>query len=174
MAVEREIVELERDDVLRRAERSRNALLAAVERVPDARLSIETAEEWGVLRLLRHVVWVEHYWTLIIQRCLELSRPIVEIDATVSNEIARQTSRRAGTPEEPVPVPPPYATRDEALSGMRISRDGYVSTLRSLNADHFRTRVATARVVVPLRFAVEHVIEHDWDHALQIAAGTPR
>ncbi|MEX1254661.1 MAG: DinB family protein [Dehalococcoidia bacterium] len=164
-----DITQLDREDILSRSSRSRQALLDAVRRLPVGEFNRAHGNEWSAATLLRHVVWVEFYWTALVRELQQRGQPTLDIDKTVSENLAREASRQAGTPPEPLPEPPPYATRDEALRGLDDSRRAFADVVASLTADDLQRRFSNSRGVASLRFAVEHVIEHDWDHAVQIA-----
>ncbi len=163
------VASLDAWDITRRAERARAALLAAIRRVSDEQFKIEPAGEWGVARILCHVVWVENYWALTLDHLRGSSEEVVEISEGENAAIAQAASQRSGTPEEPLPAPPPYADRREALGYLDSSRRAFLATLDDLSAAQFLKRLSSPRGEVSLRFAIEHVIEHDWDHAMQIS-----
>lgn len=155
-------------DIVRRTERARSALLASVMNVSDERFVSESAEQWSVARILCHVVWVEHYWALTLEHLLRSPEVVVAVSESENEAIANTASRRSGTPDEQLPVPPPYADRREALEHLDGSQAAFLALIKALRAEHFRKRMISPQGEVSLRFAVEHVIEHDWDHALQI------
>lgn len=162
-----ELTRLEKDDVVARAERARQALVSAVERFPAGDFLVERPPEWSAGRSLRHLVWVEYYWTLTLQHVARATSALVEIDDDANAQIAREAARRAATPWSP-PLPyPPYVAKPEALTGLEASRSEYLSAIQSLGPADFAKRMSR-RGVVPLRFLIEHVIQHDWDHAVQL------
>ena len=161
---------LELQDILFRAGRSRQALLQALSRLPDDAFGREPPGEWGAARILRHLVWVEHYWTLMLRELQHSSESHAELAGPVHLRAVQEASRLAGTP----PDPQPYPTKREALRGLDASRREFTAAVRALRpADFLRRLSHPSRGVMPLRFAIEHVIEHDWDHAVQIAALRP-
>jgi uncharacterized damage-inducible protein DinB len=160
---------LDREDILSRSSRSRQALIDALDRLPEDQFAQAAPGEWSPATLLRHVVWVEFYWTELARALKQSGQLTLEVDKTVSEKLAREASRLAGTPPEPLPEPPPYATKDEALRGLDDSRRAFTVIVASLTATDYQRRFSSPRGVSSLRFALEHVIEHDWDHALQIA-----
>jgi len=164
--------ELERQDVLTRAGRSRQALVDAVSRLSADAFLREPRPQWGAARILRHVVWVEHFWTLLLREVRQSDEQTVDVTAgNLRGERAGEASRLAGTPPEPLPEPPPFAAKDEALDALAASRAEYERAVSSLRPEDLQRRLShPERGVMPLRFAVEHVIEHDWDHAVQIAS----
>lgn len=158
---------LEVREILFRASRSRQALLSALQKVPDAAFPTEPPGEWSAARILRNVVFVEHYWALVLQtlvaapeRCLELGQ--------VHRRIALETSRLAGTA---LGEPAPFPIRREALRGLDASRASLVAIVKGLRPDDFARTISDPRIgSMPLRFAIDHVVEHDWEHAVQLAA----
>ena len=164
---------LDREDILSRSSRSRQALLNALERLPDDQFSHSPDDEWSPATVLRHVVWVEYYWTALVQAMQGSGQLTLDVDKVVSEKLAREACRLAETPPEPLPEPPPYATRDEALQGLADSRRAFADVVTSLTSADVQRRFSSPRGVSSLRFAIEHVIEHDWDHALQIASLRP-
>lgn len=164
-----EVARLDVWDIVRRADRARGALFSSFANISDEQFSIEPAGQWGVGRILRHVVWVEHYWVLMLERLLASSDVVVTISQSEAEEIARAASRRSGMPEEALTAPPPHADRGDAARDLDISHGAFLATVQALKAEHFQRRLSSPQGEVSLRFAVEHVIEHDWDHALQIA-----
>jgi uncharacterized damage-inducible protein DinB len=156
-------------DIVRRADRARNALLSSVADIPDEQFCLEPAGQWGVGRILRHVAWIEQYWTLTLERLCTSSEAAVTISQSEGDEISKEASRRSGIPEVSLAAPPPYTNRAEALDRLNASRGAFLVAVQALKAEHFLRRMSGPRGEVSLRFAVEHVIEHDWDHALQIA-----
>jgi uncharacterized damage-inducible protein DinB len=139
-------------------------------RLPDDAFGREPSGEWGAARILRHLVWVEHYWTLMLRELLRSSDGHIEIGGASHLEAAREASRLAGTP----PEPQPYPTKREALRGLDAARKELTTAVRSLRAADFERRFYHPRMgTMPLRFAIEHIIEHDWDHAVQVAALRP-
>jgi hypothetical protein len=161
--------ELDVADILARAARARAALVNAVAALSDAAFLRED-EDWSPARILRHVVWVEHYWTAIMLRACAHRGDVLDLDETLRLELARDASRLAGTPPEPLPAPPPFDSRGEALPALEASRMAFESGVRSLPPEYVRKRVVTPRGVVSVRFSAEHVIEHDWDHAVQVTS----
>lgn len=154
-------------DILFRASRSRQALLSALQNVPDAAFLTEPPGEWGAARILRHVVFGEYYWTLILRELVAAPEGRVEL-GQVHRRIALEASRLSGTA---LGEPAPFPIRREALRGLDASRGGLVAAIKSLRPDDFTRTISDPRIgSMPLRFAIEHVIEHDWDHAVQLAA----
>jgi hypothetical protein len=164
---------LVREEIIARADRARQALLAAVSRVDGERFELDANGEWSAGRLLRHVVWVEHFWTLMLEYVRDNPGTLVEINETTSYELAMQASRLTSTPEQPLDAPPPYATVQEALAGLAESREHFLQALGATEAEHFEKTMAAARGVVSFGFAAEHIIEHDWDHAVHMSAMRP-
>jgi uncharacterized damage-inducible protein DinB len=165
-------VQLDREDINARSTRSREALLGALERLSEDRFSRAAGDEWSAATLLRHVVWVEFYWTGIARAMRESAKPVLQVDRTLSKQLAVEASELAGTPPEPLPEPPPYATRDDALTGLATSRRVFDEIVASLTASDLHRAFTSARGTASLRFALEHIIEHDWDHAVQLTAMT--
>ena len=161
---------LEVQDILFRAARGRQALLQALSRLPEDAFGREPPGEWGAARILRHLVWVEHYWTLMLRELQRSPQEQIEMAGPVHLRAGEEASRLAGTP----PEPQPYPTRREALRGLDTSRNDFTAAVKGLRPADFQRRFTHARMgAMPLRFAIEHVIEHDWDHAVQIAALRP-
>ena len=161
---------LEVQDILYRASRSRQALLQALARLPEDAFGREGPGEWGASRILRHLVWVEHYWTLMLRELQRSPEGHVELAGPAHLRTAQEASRLAGTPPEPQPFP----TRREALRALDAARNEFTAAVKGLRPTDFQGRFSHARMgAMPLRFAVEHVIEHDWDHAVQIAGLRP-
>ena len=157
---------LEVQETLFRASRSRQALLSALQKVPDAAFNTEPPGEWGAARITRHVVFGEHYWTLILRELVAAPEGNVEL-GQVHRRVALETSRLAGTA---LGEPAPFPTRREALRALDASRGGLVAAVRALRPDDFARTISDPRIgSMPLCFAIEHVIEHDWDHAVQLA-----
>ncbi len=162
--------DLDVHDILSRAARSRQGLLDALSGVSDDAFGREPPGEWGAARLLRHVVWVEAYWTLLLRALRDAAKPTLNLDPVTMEWLAREASLLAGTPPEPLPSPPPYPTRHAALEGLEASRSAFNEVVGSLRPADFQRRFShPRRGESHLRFAVEHVIEHDWEHALQLA-----
>jgi len=152
---------LEVQEILFRASRSRQALLSAFQKVPDAAFNTEPPGEWGAARILRHVVFVEYYWTLVLRELVAAPEGRVEL-GQVHRRLALESTRLAGTALFP--------SRREALRALDASRGGLVAAIKGLRPDDFARTIADPRISsMPLRFAIEHVIEHDWDHAVQLA-----
>jgi uncharacterized damage-inducible protein DinB len=165
-----DVVQLDREDILSRAERSRRALLDALDRLtPDAFGRAEDGE-WSTAVALRHVVWVECFWAGLVRAAQRQAVPELEVDEAIKQQLVVEASRVAGTPAKPLPEPPPYANQDEALRGLAESRRLFDSAVASLTAADLQRRFSGFGRVASLRFAVEHIIEHDWDHAVQITA----
>jgi uncharacterized damage-inducible protein DinB len=159
---------LEVQDILHRASRSRQALVAALQRVPDNDFVREPPGEWGAARILRHVVFVEWYWTLLVETLRRTAEQQSELPPEVLNRLAEEAGRQANTPAT---EPAPFPSRREALRALGASRTALESAVRALKASDFQRTFSLPRSgVLPLRFAIEHVIEHDWDHAVQITA----
>lgn len=168
-----DIAQLDREDILSRSSRSRQALVDALDRLPAARFDRAATGEWSPATLLRHVVWVEFYWTNLVRELQQSNQTTVDISKPLSEKLALEACRQAGTPPEPLPEPPPYPTKDEALRGLEDSRRAFTDVVASLTAADLQRRFSSPRGVSSLRFAVEHVIEHDWDHAVQMAGLRP-
>jgi len=157
---------LDVQEILFRASRSRQALLSALQKVADAAFNTEPPGEWGAARILRHVAFVEHYWTLVLQELRSSPEGRLEL-GQVHRKVALESSRLAGTA---LGEPAPFPSRREALRALDASRGSLVATIRGLRADDFARTISDPRIAsMPLRFAIEHVIEHDWDHAVQLA-----
>ena len=159
---------LEVQDILHRSSRSRQALVSALHRLPDDAFVREPPGEWGAARILRHVVFVERYWTLLIETLRRTDEQQAALPPEVLNRVAQEAGKQADTPAtEPVPFP----SRREALRALGASRTALEAAIRALKPDDFQRTFSLPRSgVLPLRFAIEHVIEHDWDHAVQITA----
>jgi uncharacterized damage-inducible protein DinB len=164
-----DIAQLDRDDILSRSSRSRQALLDALSRHPADQFDRAPTGEWSPATLLRHVVWVEFYWTNLVRELQQSDQPTLDIDKAASQKLALEACRQAGTPPEPLLEPPRYATKNEAVRGLEDSRRAFADVVTSLTSADVQRRFSSPRGVSSLRFAVEHVIEHDWDHAVQIA-----
>ena len=157
---------LEVREILFRASRGRQALLSALQKVPDAAFNTEPPGEWGAARILRHVAFVEYYWTLVLRDLVAAPEGRLEL-GQVHRRVALESSRLAGTA---LGEPAPFPTRREALRVLDASRGGLVAAIKGLRPDDFARTIADPRISsMPLRFAIEHVIEHDWDHAVQLA-----
>jgi uncharacterized damage-inducible protein DinB len=157
---------LEVQDILFRAGRSRQALLSALQKIPDAAFSTEPPGEWGAARILRHVVFVEYYWTLALRELVAAPEGRLEL-GQVHRRVALEASRLAGTA---LGEPAPFPSRREALRALDASRGGLVAAVKGLRSGDFARTISDPRIgSMPLRFAIEHVIEHDWDHAVQLA-----
>ena len=153
-------------EILFRAARSRQALLAAFQKVPDAAFNTEPPGEWSAARILRHVVFVEYYWTLVLQDLVKAPEGALEL-GQVHRRVALESSRLAGTA---LGEPAAFPTRREALRALDTSRSGLTAAIRGLRRDDFARTISGPRIGdMPLRFAIEHVIEHDWQHAVQLA-----
>jgi len=153
-------------EILFRASRSRQALLANLQKVPDAAFNTEPPGEWGAARILRHVVFVEYYWTLVVRELVAAPDGRIEL-GQVHRRVALETTRLAGTA---LGEPAAFPSRREALRALDASRAGLVAAIRSLRPDDFARTIFDPRIgSMPLRFAIEHVIEHDWDHSVQLA-----
>jgi uncharacterized damage-inducible protein DinB len=156
---------LEVHEILFRASRSRQALFSAFQKVPEAAFNTEPPGEWGASRILRHVAFVEYYWTLVLRELVASPEGRVEL-GLVHRRLALESSRLAGTALGEVA---PFPTRREALRTLDASRGGLVAAIKGLRPDDFARTIADPRISsMPLRFAIEHVIEHDWDHAVQL------
>jgi hypothetical protein len=159
------------EDICSRAERGRVALLSVVSRVSDDAFGCDRGDEWSPARILLHVVWTEHYWTLLLEALLASVEQMLVLDAARLEEIAREASRLTGSPQEPLVRPPPYDSREEATAGLAQARERFMRTVRAMTRDDVERGFAHARRGrVHPRFGIEHVIEHDWDHAVQIPA----
>ncbi len=158
---------LEVQDIIFRASRSRQALLSALQKIPDAAFLTDPPDEWGAARILRHVVFYEHYWTLVARELL--ASPERSLDLGPANRrIALEASRLSGTA---LGEPAPFPIRREALRGLDASRAGLMALVRGIRRDDFVRTVSHPSIgTMPLRFAIEHVLEHDWEHAVQLAA----
>jgi uncharacterized damage-inducible protein DinB len=166
---EGDIAQLDVRDITARAERSRQAPLDALARLPDAAFAGAPGDEWSAAQALRHVVWVEHYWLALVRRMLESAESALILDEASNRELFLEACRLAGTPPEPLPAPPPYATKSDALRALEDSRRALNELAGSLTRYDFHRRFAGPRGTMSLRFAIEHIIEHDWDHAVQLA-----
>lgn len=165
------VADLDRDDIKARSERGRTALLQATANVPDSIFSFDPAEDdWSASRNLRHVAWVEYYWTFAAARACRATDDAFDLDREISHQIAVDASRLAGTPEEVLPKPPPYATKGEAVSGLEDSRRRFLDAVESLTFENLQKRMTVPWGTVSVRWAVEHIVEHDWDHAVQLTA----
>jgi uncharacterized damage-inducible protein DinB len=158
---------LEVREALFRASRSRQALLSALQKVPEAAFNAEPPGEWGAARMLRHVVFVEYYWTLVLRELLAAPDGQLEL-GQVHRKVALEASRLAGTA---LGEPAAFPSRREALRAMDASRAGLVAAIRGLRPGDFGRTISDPRIgSMPLRFAIEHVIEHDWEHSVQLAS----
>jgi uncharacterized damage-inducible protein DinB len=154
-------------ETLFRASRSRQALLSALQKVPDAAFNTEPPGEWGAARILRHVVFVEYYWTLVLRELLGAPDGRIEL-GQVHRKVALEASRLAGTA---LGEPAAFPSRREALRSLDASRAGLVAAIRGLRPGDFGRTISDPRIgSMPLRFAIEHVLEHDWDHSVQLAS----
>ena len=106
--------------------------------------------------------------TLLLRHVVAASAPLVPVDDETNRGIAAEATRRVGTPAHEVSEIPPYATVADALIGIDQSRTEFRLTLQTLRPGDFSKRMKTRRGEVALRFLTEHVIQHDWDHAVQI------
>jgi uncharacterized damage-inducible protein DinB len=95
---------------------------------------------------------------------------VLDVDRESSLEMAKAASRLVGTPEEVLPKPPPYATKAEAVEGLEESRQRFLAAVESLTLEDLQKRLNVPWGTVSVRWAVEHIVEHDWDHAVQITA----
>ncbi len=163
---------LEVQDILHRASRSRQALVSALHRLPDDAFGREPPGEWGAARILRHVVFVERYWTLLVETLRRTTEQQVALPPEMLNRLAEEAGRQAETsPVEPAP----FLSRREALRHLGTSRTALEAAVRAMKPVDFQRSFSLPRSeVLPLRFAIEHVIEHDWDHAVQITALSTR
>jgi uncharacterized damage-inducible protein DinB len=156
---------LEVQGILFRASRGRQALLSALQKIPDAAFSAEPPGEWSAARILRHVVFVEHYWTLVVRELLAAPDGQLEL-GQVNRKVALEASRLSGTA---LGEPAAFPSRREALRALDASRGGLVAAIRGLRPGDFARTISDPRIgSMPLRFAIEHVIEHDWEHAVQL------
>jgi uncharacterized damage-inducible protein DinB len=163
------VADLDISDIKDRAERGRKATLQALASVPeDVSIRDRTEDEWSTSRNLRHVAWVEHYWTLVAAHARDAEQDVVDLNREISYQLAVQASRLAGTPEAVLPKPPPYVTKDEAVEGLGDSRRRFVAVVESITLTDLMKRLTVPWGTVTVRWAVEHVVEHDWDHAVQI------
>jgi len=152
--------------VLFRASRCRQALFSALQKIPDAAFSTEPEGEWSAARITRHVVFVEHYWTLVLRELLTAPDGQLEL-GQVNRKVALEASRLSGTA---LGEPAAFPSRREALRGLDASRGGLAAAIRALKPGDFARIISDPRIgSMPLRFAIEHVIEHDWEHAVQLA-----
>lgn len=164
---------LERDELLARAERARDRLLAAISLIPAATFTDDLPAHWSPGRILRHVAWTEHFWTFVLEHACAVEGPLVVIDKGIARQFAVQSSRLTGSPEEPLPAPPPYATPGEAIAGLAASRTRFVAAVRVSHPDDERKRISSpATDTLSLAYAPEHIIEHDWEHALELVRVT--
>jgi uncharacterized damage-inducible protein DinB len=163
---------LEVQDIFHRASRSRQALVSALHKLPDDAFVREPPGEWGAARILRHVVFVEWYWTLLVETLRRITDQKAELPPDVLNRLAEEAGRHADTPAT---EPAPFPSRREAIRALGASRTALEAAVRALKAADFQRTFSLPRSgVLPLRFAIEHVIEHDWDHAVQITALSSR
>ena len=121
-------------------------------------------------QLLRHVVWVEYYWMGLVREIRQSAGMTLALDEAANRELFLEACRLTGTPPEPLAALPPYATRSDALQALEGSRRAFSENVESLSATDFGRRFSNPRRgTMSLRFAMEHIIEHDWDHAVQLA-----
>jgi uncharacterized damage-inducible protein DinB len=160
-------IRLEVREILFRASRSRQALLSAFQKVPDAAFLTEPPAEWSAARIIRHVVFTEYYWTLVLRDLVTAPEGGLEL-GQVNRRVALEASRLSGTA---LGEPAPFPIRREALRGLDTSRAGLVEAIKGLRPDDLARTISDPRIgSMPLRFAIDHVIEHDWEHAVQLAA----
>jgi uncharacterized damage-inducible protein DinB len=158
---------LEAQEILFRASRGRQSLLSALQKIPDAAFNAEPSGEWSAARILRHVVFVEYYWTLVLRELLAAPDGQVEL-GQVNRKVALEASRLSGTA---LGEPAAFPSRREALRVLDASRGGLVAAIRSLRPGDFARTISDPRIgSMPLRFAIEHVIEHDWEHSVQLTS----
>ena len=165
------VTDLDISDIKERSERGRTALLQAVANVPDDIFAVDaTEEDWSASRNLRHVAWVEYYWTMVAVHARDAAGDVIDMNRETSYGIAVQASRLAGTPEAVLPKPPPYDTKNEAIEGLANSRRPFLAAVESLTLADLQKRLTVPWGTVSVRWAVEHIVEHDWDHAVQLTA----
>ena len=109
-------------EILFRASRSRQALLSAFQKVPEAAFNTEPPGEWGASRILRHVVFVEYYWTLVVRELVAAPEGRVEL-GQVHRRLALESSRLAGTALGELGALP-YPARGPAHPGRFSRRPG--------------------------------------------------
>ncbi len=168
---------LDLHDIVYRANRARGVLLRAIEAVTDEAFQHDPGDGWSCGVALRHVVWVEHHWTLKLQDlCGAEPGEVVAFGEDVgprAAEIAAEASRLAGTPDYAGGLVGAFADALEAVAALGASRAEFLTTVEALTPQHLQVRMREARSsegAVSCRWIPEHVIEHDWDHAVQIAS----
>src|SRR3989304_4203065 len=107
-------------EILFRASRSRQALLANLQKVPDAAFNTEPPGEWGAARILRHVVFIEYYWTLVLRELLAAPDGRLEL-GRAPRRVPREPSPLAGPA---LGEPAAFPSRREALRTLDASRAG--------------------------------------------------
>ena len=111
---------------------------------------------------------VEYYWTLVAVHARDAAGDVIDMNREISYGIAVQASRLAGTPEAVLPKPPPYATKSEAIEGLEELAAALPGGGRVVDARDLQKRLTVPWGTVSVRWAVEHIVEHDWDHAVQL------
>ena len=64
---DQDLLRLDLHDIVYRANRARGVLIRAAEAVPERAFLQDPGDGWSCGVALRHVVWVEHHWTLKLQ-----------------------------------------------------------------------------------------------------------
>ena len=167
---------LDLHDIVYRANRARGVLLGAIEAVTDDAFLRDPGDGWSCAVALRHVVWVEHHWTLKLRDlCRAEPGEVVAFgpdSGPRAAEIAAEASRLAGVPDYAGELLPPFAGAAQAVASLESSRAAFLTTVEALTPRNLDVRLLEARSpagAVSCRWIPEHVIEHDWDHAVQIA-----
>lgn len=173
---DREVLDLDLHDIIYRANRARGVLVRAVEALPEPAFLRDPGDGWSCGVVLRHVVWVEHHWALKLQDlCGAAPGEVVTFGPDIgprSEEIAGEASSRAGIPDYAGGLVPPFASPGDATATLEGSRREFLTTVEALTPQNLRVRLREHRSpagAVSCRWIPEHVIEHDWDHAVQIA-----
>ena len=170
-----ELFELDMADITQRAGRARDALIRTINALPEAAFLHDPGDGWSGGAIARHAAAVDGHWTLALLRLMEAS-PGEVIDfgsgeGSFWRELNAEADRGAGiTAGSSVPTPFEHAA--EALDGLAQARSEFLRTIDSLTPDHFHVRMQRPGPLgaVSLRWLLEHVIEHDWEHTVQIAA----
>jgi uncharacterized damage-inducible protein DinB len=149
---------------------ARQALTGALARLDGDLARPPAPGEWSPGQVLRHVVWVEYYWTAVAQAMRDAQGPAYDMTAPQARAAVLQAaSRLAATTLEPSSEPPPYTSKAEALPELERAHEAFTQLISSLACEDYARCMTGPRGTVTMRYCIEHVIEHDWAHAVQLA-----
>ncbi len=172
---EGELFALDVADITERAGWAREGVLGAMKAVPAEAFRRDPGDGWSCGVVARHVAAADGHWTLALLRLMEASPgEIVDFGSGEGSrwrELNAEADRRAGIVAGAT-IPTPFANSAEAVAGLARARGEFLQTVEALEPEHFHIRMKQPDPLgtVSLRWVLEHVIEHDWEHTVQIAS----